>query len=253
MKKKMSLILAVVMLAVCSAALAVSPTEILGEWYGIKGVTRATSLNPSKETPLDDVTLVFNRDKTAVLTIGDKTLEYKWALTDGELRFDYGSGFSSDLEIKDTLSYADGVLVIEFHMLTDVRYSKIEFAREKVSALPEVKAAASEEEFYGRYTLEQVFKDGLTIDPAELLMTASVDAEVSFAQADLTFTGGFTSSCLTDFADGKLIVYYDANGVTLTLDVSLTVDGRLLAHTAVPGEGVFAATSEYLILMKPAE
>ena len=233
MKKLLVLATVLALMLVSTAALAATPGEVVGTWYGC---LIDNSYEFGAGIPLGDYRLELNRDGTAQLFCNGSERPYTWKVTDEGVRIStvdqpepaegeaeaYESYYGYDFELDDGLLATEGFYD---YGMTDPKWVDITFARTPVEIeLPGVKQAEAEDDFFGDWSALCVEQNG-TLYAAP----SGVGIKIEFAQISFLQDGSDPIVVLSEYVDG-----------TLTCDASAVNSDSALFQLA--GEGVLVVT-----------
>jgi len=223
MKRIIALIATLCLLLACVPAMAVSPAEVLGDWY-LCYREDGDNLIP---VPTANVKLTFNRDSTVDINFEGLESSSTWKLdSDGDVRIE--SVNDSQLLLTSTQNGLKGSLTDEVVSAYREYYY---FDREPVEAevFPEPIVASQEDDFFGEWVT-----DYNVIDSVRYEIEEPIQVKIEFAQVTVTRGEDDVRVTLTDYKDGKLIANaydiglarnYDADAKAIA---ELTTDGSLL-------------------------
>ncbi len=213
MKRLLAAVMCLVLVFSMAAAQAVSLKDIVGRWYFV-------SIDDRGLDGKDYV--VFNRDRSVTLFVGGNdipTAGYTWKLS-GDTVYIYTPENTILLSL-DVTETGLRMLTSELSELFGVNGSVyFDLAREAVDYYtPEMTSAAAEEAFFGDFIPYLTASDGKysAVETDEIVHIEEYIVKVS--------SDGDEKEYLTNFTDGKLIVYVDDRVIV----VQTTSDPNVLA------------------------
>ena len=221
--QKTALAVTVVASLLCVSALAeLTPQQVVGTWYMQSRGGQNLAVQGIQ------IVLELNRDKSVTLTIDGTPLSDSWS-------WDLGS--DNQLHLYDQSKYPSygNYELMEDGSLQSSHYLKVngeiwddtKLVRELIvpEALPGTMLAVNEEAFYGDYAIGKVFEKGYMMGDASSLEEGMEDLCITIEYAQVIFRMGEEKQYyLTDFVDGKLLMY-DGDAV---VEIGLVGDGSVI-------------------------
>ncbi len=198
MKRFIILALCLTLALTAVSAQAVSLAKVVGRWYFTS--VEGTGLP-------GDSYIEFNRDKTVTLVLSGTAKDmsgFEWTVDGDRVMVTEKGGFMPEFD----MYYADDVLTMQTTNLGELAGNRFfpTFTLARTAATydtPALADAASEEEFFGEYYVYLLAQNGQYTQ----MSGEGNGFDISEFVAVVNTEGQEPQECLTNFKDGKLIVY----------------------------------------------